>query len=254
MPGAGNAAVRAFDRIWAGRAARWCARVLAVSRSVADHMVELGVEPGRIDVATNGVDFLRFRPKADKVFGPGLRAVIVGRLTPTKGPMHALEAVAQARATGRDVHLTVVGDGPLEARLRRRAQEPDLAGAVNFTGRVDHVEDLLRSADVALRPSYTEGLPLAVIEALACGLPVVCSAVPGNVELVEHDVNGIIVPIGGTAAMAAALVRLHDDVGSLRLMSQAAAASASSYTWTASAEAHLTAFERVLSLSRTGVV
>jgi teichuronic acid biosynthesis glycosyltransferase TuaC len=247
MPGASRLAATAFDRVWAGRAARRSDRVLAVSQSVSDHLVRLGVDPGRIGIARNGVDLERFRPITQALKPPELRAVIVGRLTANKGTLHALDAVAGARACGRDVRLTVVGDGPLESQLRRRALRGDLAGAVRFAGRVPDVEQWLARADVALRPSYTEGLPLAVIESLACGTPVICSNVPGTLEVISHNRNGVVTPIGDTLALTAALIRLHDDRSTLERMSKAAVLTAASFSWSASAEAHLAAFEAVMS-------
>ena len=246
MPGPARLAATAFDRVWAARAARQSDRVVAVSQSVSDNLVRLGIDQARIDIARNGVDFGRFHPVGEAVKPPELRAVLVGRHTANKGAIHALDAVAAARARGRDVRLVVVGDGPLEARLRRRAEEPDLAGAVRFVGRVNDPEQWLAHSDVALRPSYTEGLPLAVLEALACGTPVICSDVPGTLEVVRNDCNGIVVPKGDVPALAAALVRLHDDRATLARMSQRAVESVAPFTWGASAEAHLAAFETVL--------
>lgn len=249
MPGPIRFATTAFDRMWAGRVARGSDRVVAVSKAVRDHIANLGVDPGRIDVAYNGVDGRRFRPAPQRTPSPELRAVIVGRLTANKGPLHALDAVAAARSAGRDVRLVVVGDGPLERQARRRSHADDLAGAVHFTGRVANVERWLSEADVALRPSYTEGLPLAVIEAMACGTPVICSAVPGTMEVVSHNHNGVVVPIGDVPAISAALIRLHDDRSSLERMSKAAAEAAAGFTWSGSALVHLAAFRAAASKS-----
>jgi len=246
MGGPVGLAARLLDRTWARRAARRSNLVVAVSQPVADHMVRLGVDVRRVMVARNGVDHGRFYPPVERAQHPELRAVIVGRLVANKGPALALDALAVARARGRDVRLAVVGDGPLEAMLRRRASRPDLSGAVQFTGRVDDVETWLRRSDVTLRPSYTEGLPLSVLESLACGVPVVCSNVPGTLEVVRHGSNGIVVPIGDPEALGSALVRLFDERSELARMSTAAVESARPYTWEASALCHLAAFEAVL--------
>ena len=254
MGGSVGLAARLFDRTWAKRAARRSNLLVAVSRPVSDHMVRLGVDARRIMVAPNGVDLDRFFPSAERVRHSELRAVIVGRLVANKGTMLALDAVAAARARGRDVRLTVVGDGPLEEPLRRRACRADLDGAVYFTGRVGDVESWLRRSDVTLRPSYTEGLPLAVLESLACGVPVVCTNVPGTLEVVRHGSNGLVVPIGDADGLATALVRLFDGRAELEQMSQAAVESVVPFTWAASALCHLSAFEAVLggsSLART---
>jgi glycosyltransferase involved in cell wall biosynthesis len=246
MGGAVGLAAGLFDRTWARRAARRSNLVVAVSQAVSDHMVRLGVDARRIVVARNGVDLGRFYPPVGRERHPELRAVLVGRLVANKGAMLALDAVGAARARGRDVRLTVVGDGPLEALLRRRAARADLAGAVHFTGFVGDVESWLRRSDVTLRPSYTEGLPLAVLESLACGVPVVCSNVAGTLEVVRHASNGLVVPVGDAEALGTALVRLFDERTELERMSRAAVESARPFTWEASASCHLAAFEAAL--------
>jgi glycosyltransferase involved in cell wall biosynthesis len=246
MPGPARLAATVFDRVWAGGVARRSDRVVAVSDAVGRHLALLGVDPGRIAVAYNGVDQSRFRPRPGPFRSTDLRVAIVGRLTANKGPLLALDAVAAARSTGRDVRLVVVGDGPLAARARHRANEADLAGAVQFTGRVADVERWLAEADVALRPSYTEGLPLGVIEALACGTPVICTDVPGTLEVVRDGINGIVVPIGDVQRMGAALVKLHDDRAALERMSRAATDTASVFSWSVSAAVHRSAFEAAI--------
>jgi glycosyltransferase involved in cell wall biosynthesis len=197
-----------------------------------------------VSVARNGVDHVRFHAAATHIDAPWLRAVLVGRLIANKGTLLALDALSIARKSGRDVRLTIVGDGPMRGEVMSRIASPDLAGAVEMTGRVDNVEHWLRTADVSLRPSFTEGLPLAVLESLACGVPVVCSHSPGKLELVKHENNGLVIPIGDADALAKALIRLCDDRAILRAMSLAANVSVSHFTWEATARAHMDAFEK----------
>jgi glycosyltransferase involved in cell wall biosynthesis len=242
-------AARTFDQVVAGRVARSADRVLAVSGSVVEHLAELGVARGRIGLATNGVDGQRFCPGSGRPGGSSLHAVLIGRLIANKGTMDALEAVAQVRASGRDVRLTLVGDGPLESKARERAHAPDLSGAVTLTGRVDDVERWLQGADVSLRPSYTEGLPLAVLESLACGTPVICSNLAGNTEVIRHGHNGLVVEPGDVAALAAALGMLHDDRVRLGQLAAVALVSSADHSWERSVAAHLDAFESVASLA-----
>jgi glycosyltransferase involved in cell wall biosynthesis len=244
MPGPVRLATQAFDRIVGGYVVRSSDALLAVSRSVSSHLLELGAAPARVVVAANGVDHNRFHDRGRAPRAPWLRVALVGRLISNKGSLLALEAVAAARAQGREVRLTVLGDGPLHAAVVRRAAQPDLAGAVDVRGSVRDVDSWLRAADVAMRPSFTEGLPLAVLEALACGTPVVCTDVPGNLEAVTHERNGLVVPVGSTTAMTAALVRLHDDRELLERMSAAAVEDCAPFTWEASAAIHLDALDR----------
>lgn len=246
MRGIARLGAMAFDRGFAGKVARAADQVVAVSESVADHMVALGVKPSRIVVARNGVDRARFHPSNRATGTPWLSAVLVGRMVQNKGTLLALDAVADARRSGHDIRLTIVGDGPLEAKARKRAEAPDLVGAVHFAGRVTDVERWLRKADVSLRPSFTEGLPLAVLESLACGTPVVCSEVPGTLEAVSDGRNGMAVPIGDVDAMAQALIHLHEDRHMLERMSIEAAQTAARFSWDDSSATHLTAFLDVI--------
>jgi glycosyltransferase involved in cell wall biosynthesis len=244
LSGVARAGATVLDRTLAGRVARAADQLVAVSDSVKDHMLHLGVEPARISVALNGVDRTRFHSRGRVEPAAWLRAILVGRMVHNKGTAQALEAVARARSAGRDIRLTVVGDGPLAIWARERAAAPDLAGAVEFTGRVSDVDRWLRDADVLLRPSFTEGLPLAVLESLSCGTPVVCSAVSGTLEAVTDGENGIVVPIGDVQALSDGLIRLHEDRRELGRMSSAAEQSARRFSWDVSADVHLAALRK----------
>jgi len=242
VPGAGAA----FDRVVGGYIIARSDHVVAVSDSVSEHVVShLGAAPEKVTVARNGVDRARFHPGVEVSDHPWLQVVLVGRLIATKGPLLALDAVAEARATGRDIRLQILGDGPLLSAVRRRCAEPDLLGSVEILGSVDDVERWLRRADVALRPSFTEGLPLAVLEALASGTPVICTDVAGNLDAVTDESNGLVVSVGNTAALGAALIRVHDDRAMLARMSREAVTSAQAFSWEASTEEHLRAMQRV---------
>jgi glycosyltransferase involved in cell wall biosynthesis len=253
LSGAGGVAARAFDRWCVGRVAIPAHRVLAVSQSVVDHLVDLGVPRDRLDVAMNGVDRQRFTPMPRRTDRAFLQVALIGRLIANKGTLDAVEAVAQARAAGRDIRLVVVGDGPLEARVRARAVAADLAGAITFTGRVGDVEQWLQQADISLRPSYTEGLPLAVLESLSCGTPVICSHLAGNTEVVRHMHNGLVVEPGDVTALTGALCRLDADRGLLAALQKAAVAGSEEFTWDTSAQAHLDALSSVSGREMTRV-
>lgn len=250
MPGRAARASVLFDRVVGGRAARAADEVLAVAANVRDHLVSLGVPRARITVVENGVDHVRFHARNRPPRTGTLRAAYVGRLVGNKGPFDALDAVAVARAAGHDVHLDVYGDGPLSAEVRRRAASAPLEGHVTVHGPVDDVDQRLRAADVLLRPSYSEGLPLAVLEAMACGAVVVSSDVAGNAELVgardgEAPV-GIVVPVGDVAALARALGDLAGAPDRLDRLATAGVRRAGTFTWDRSATHHVEAWRRVV--------
>ena len=141
----------------------------------------------------------------------GARLIFVGRLAAVKGLRVLIEAFAQARQTRPDLHLTLVGDGDDRAMLERLAAP--LGDAVHFAGYLSQeaVAAALAEADAFVLPSFAEGLPVVLMEALAARCPVIATQVAGVSELVEDGVNGFIVPPGDSETLADRIGRLADD-------------------------------------------
>ena len=196
--------------------ARSTTRVIAVSEGEASAMIAAGVVPReRVSVVPNGVDPKRFsdaRPLPDAALGlpEGVKRILVaGLLNPAKGQDLAIEALASEPLTGRsDVHLLLAGHGEDLARLRALAQARGLAERVHFLGWRDDLPALMASVDVLLLPSRWEGMPYAVLEAMAAGLPVVATRVDGASDLVLPGKSGELVDVGDVAGMARALAAL----------------------------------------------
>jgi glycosyltransferase involved in cell wall biosynthesis len=190
-------------------ALRLATHVTAVSRTVAASVAARGVPPERITVIPNGVDGARFAPSAaagarerngqDPVIG------CVGCLAPRKDHRTLLEALSALDRRGRRFHAVLVGDGPERAALEARARELGLAGRVRFAGERDDVAALLPTFDVFVLSSREEGIPNALLEAMAAARPVVATAVGGTPEVVHAGETGWLVPPGEPAALAAAL-------------------------------------------------
>lgn len=147
----------------------------------------------------------------------------VGRLHPQKGLSYLLEAVAQLKARlSVDFRLVVVGDGQLRINLITQSRILDIADRTIFAGARTDVPDILAELDLFAFPSLWEGLPLALLEAMAAGLPVVATAVGGTPEVVLDGQTGILVPPGNPQALAVALERLMMDPALRLKMGQAA--------------------------------
>jgi glycosyltransferase involved in cell wall biosynthesis len=181
--------------------------VIAVSGALKQRMVELGVEAGKIAVIRNGVDRAIFHPRDRMAAKRKLKLdaesriiVAVGALVPLKG----LERLIGAMALMRDVKLYVIGEGPQRAALQARIEKNDLTDRVFLAGARPQVElaDWYSAADLFCLASHREGCPNAVIEALACGLPVVAADVGGVSELVSRPEFGRVVssPAAGNFA------------------------------------------------------
>lgn len=195
--------------------ARKVDRYLAVSREIADELVEdLGWPAEKVEVLYNAVDVERAAVQAP----PGLRAQLGGsetrplvltpaRLNAQKGHDTLLEAIAAVP----NALFLLAGDGPERERLEARAAELGVAERVRFLGRREDIPQLLAACDVFALPSVYEGSSLAVLEAMAAGIAIVSSAIGGTEELIEDGRSGLLVPPGDAPALAAALRRLLGD-------------------------------------------
>ncbi len=197
-----------------------CARrVITVSAALRERAIDLGISGDRVLVQRNGVDGERFRPRdrreARARLGlPSDRPTLcyVGNFYPEKGVAVLLDAMRHLSQAGRgEITLAMVGGGTLEGELRAFTAREGLEEQVRFCGRRPHAEvpDWIAAADVLCLPSFREGCPNVVLEALASGRPVVASAVGGVPELLRED-TGILVPAGDPAALAEALAQAVD--------------------------------------------
>jgi glycosyltransferase involved in cell wall biosynthesis len=186
-------------------AARLATHVTAVSEAVARTVVDLGVPRERITVIPNGVDASRFAARDGTAANGGPVIGSVGCLAPRKDYATLLEALALLGARGAGWRAELVGDGPERGALEARARSLGLEGRVRFLGERDDIERLLAGFDVFVLSSREEGIPNALLEAMAAGLPSVATAVGGTPEVLSDGETGWLVPAGAPAALAAAL-------------------------------------------------
>lgn len=161
----------------------------------------------------SGVDTAHCRPPASPAPGPP-RVLLVARMLRDKGVVEFVEAARRLRAAGCPARFVLVGDTDADnpaAIPRAELARWQAEGAVEWLGRRDDVAALYRGAHVACLPSRREGLPKALLEAAASGLPLVATDVPGCRELVRDGDTGLLVPPGDVPALAAAIGRLVDD-------------------------------------------
>ena len=189
----------------------------------------------------NGIEPTRFHRRAGQTGALPLRGCFIGRLVPYKGPDMLIDAALPHLASGR-LRLDIVGNGPLEDRLRHQVSEAGLDHCVTFHGWLPHerVQDVLASANLLTFPSIREFGGGVVLEAMACGVvPIVCDYA-GPAELVD-DAVGYKVAVGDRAAVisefSATLGRILDDPGALRRKSEAGIERvAKHFTWDRKAE------------------
>ncbi|MHB9053015.1 MAG: glycosyltransferase family 4 protein [Thermoleophilia bacterium] len=207
-------------------AQRYSNRMIAVCQATADELIhELGIDPSKVTVVRNGIeDSGPGSVPAAELRGslgfedPHRVAVYVGRLAFHKGApdfMEAAEIVARELPQAR---FLIVGDGPLEAELRRRASAGPLAGKAVFTGMREDAVDLVEAADLFVLPSLSEGLPLTLLEAAMSGTAMLATSVGGIPEIVKPGETGVLTPPRNPVLLAREMANLlADDPGRERM-------------------------------------
>lgn len=210
-----------IERRWHLTLDRWthglCRVEIGNSISVMDHLHRVGGLPReKLRVIPGGIDQRLIDPypahrKADLGLNEGEPLLLwVGRLDPVKGLEDLLEAVAVVNRAS-PVQLLLLGSGSQRSLLEQRIVSLGLTGRVRLLGVRDDVPSFLKACDVFVFPSHTEGLPNALLEAMAAGCPIVCTDIPANRELIRDGENGLCVPVRDPTALADAIRRLLGD-------------------------------------------
>ena len=197
-------------------------RVVACSEGAAEYVVDyLGVPEEKALVVHHGLPLDEFPYLADRPPLPPLRVLAIGRLVVKKGFTYLIEALALLRKRGIPAECVIVGDGPLEAKLAKRAATLGISDEVAFTGTLpgDEVSGALGEAHVLAAPSVEprsgdrDGIPNVVLEAMARGTPVVATDAGGLGEVVRDGDTGLVAAQGDAAELAAAIRRAAEEPG-----------------------------------------
>jgi glycosyltransferase involved in cell wall biosynthesis len=221
-------------------------RFVAISPSTRDDLLRRGVAADRVDVVLCGLDHARYRVLAGVARASAPTVVHLGRLRRYKAVDVVLKAFVRVRREVKEARLVVVGDGPELPALRRLAHRLGLGDAATFTGRASAaaVVELLNTAHACVNASPKEGWGLTVVEANACGVPVVGSDRPGLRDSIKDGETGFLVPYGDADALAEKTVVLLTDTARWARMSDAALAWSRSLTWEKTAAEMEAIFEK----------
>jgi glycosyltransferase involved in cell wall biosynthesis len=202
--------------------------VACVTTPLQRQVVEqVGLPPERAPVLWMGVETERFCAGDRRTYQPRqLHLVTVARLNAMKGHKHALAALRTARERGCDVRYTIAGEGPYRAEIEAEIQRLGLDKQVRLTGTMGEsaVLELLQEADAFVLSSVGlgEAAPVSVMEAMACGLPVLCSIIGGTPDMIRNGVDGLLIKQADEAGLADAMVLLAENVEERRRLGQAA--------------------------------
>jgi glycosyltransferase involved in cell wall biosynthesis len=204
---------------------------VTVSETDRRRGIEMGLfKPEQATVIRAAIDLERFHNAAG---GDEVRAELgvpaatplvtqIGNFKPQKAPLDFVRSAAVVRTRVTDAWFVMVGDGPLRNSAEHLANDLGVADRIVFCGWRDDIPGLLAATTVSVLTSRHEGLPCAVVEALAAGVPVVATAADGTVEVVRSGWNGLLVPVGDIGAIADGVCRLLED-GELRVRMATAA-------------------------------
>jgi glycogen(starch) synthase len=217
-------------RVW-----REASRVFAVSESLCD-LARSMWPAGRIDTIPNGVDLDFFTPGPRPAAGTPKTLVVAAQLIERKGIQHLIAAVDGLPMPLRaEVRLRLCGTGPHQGVLERQVAAAGLQAQISFAGLVAHgqLPQEYRGAYAFVLPSLQEGLPLALLEAMASGLPVVATTVGGIPSVVQDGVQGLLVPPGNVPALARALEQVLSDETRAAAMGASARERVVAWSWPA---------------------
>jgi glycosyltransferase involved in cell wall biosynthesis len=227
---------------------------IAVSEEVEQAIRQtIRVDQRRITTICNGVDVRRYRRKVNRVAirtSLGLAEedhvmILVGTLKEQKGHSYLIQAAAPLIAQNNNLHILFPGDGPLRTSLQQQVQQLGLEKHIHFLGSRKDIPDLLAASDYFVLPSLWEGLAMALIEAMASGLPVIATCVSGSQQVVVSGETGLLVPPGDVDQLRQAIAEMMANPERAKKMGQAGGARAEAVFGAGKqAEEHLSLFQK----------
>ena len=186
-------------------------RIICLTRSDACEVMKYGADSSKIRIVPNAVDLNLFKPSKEKPNDPLF--VWVGRFVPEKGPHYLVKAIEVVVKECKDAKFILIGDGQMLPLIRKMVKKSGLDDCVRFTGFLDlkSVSHILSKATGFVFPSLKEGMPKAVLEAMACGLPIIASNISGIDEFVTNGYNGLLVPPEDHQVLGEAIMNVISD-------------------------------------------
>jgi len=199
-------------------ALRFSKRIIAVSEGIKNNLISSGVKRQQVIVLQNAVElsmddnmFLKHRDYVRNKYHIRKEEIVlgyIGRISEEKGLRYLMEAGSKLIHSGVPLKIMIVGDGPQKIEMARFAQQAGLQNKVIFAGFQKDIETWLPSMDIFVLPSLTEGTPMALLESMACGIPVIATAVGGVPQIVDSGKNGILVSPAKTEEIVSAILNI----------------------------------------------
>jgi glycosyltransferase involved in cell wall biosynthesis len=193
-------------------------RIVVVNEDIKEELLGVGFKKGKIVKIPNGVDITVFKPMAVSSSSTKKVVTFVGRLHEQKGLEYLLRGwkglIERFRisASSFELHLDLIGEGPLKEKLIAITEELGISKSIHFLGSVNNVVDYFQYTDIFVNSSLSEGISNSLLEAMACGLPIVATNISGNTELIQNEYTGLLVPPRDLDALCIAMECLLTDV------------------------------------------
>ena len=248
-------------RLLYGLTERWVNGFIAVSNDVKTDLVNtFGTNPDKITVICNSVDVRRYQQPVDRASIRGALGLaenaclmaVVATFKQQKGHRYLIEAAQPVISQFPNTHILLIGDGELRQELEAQTRASGLGGHIHFLGFRQDIPDLLAASDYFVLPSLWEGLPMALIEAMASGLPVLATEVSGSKQVIVPGETGLLVAPGNVPELQEAMITLLSQPEQSKTMGLAAQQRVATFFGAKKqAEAHLALFQRERKSSST---
>ncbi|MFV1982140.1 MAG: glycosyltransferase [Thiohalomonadales bacterium] len=194
-------------------------RVVACSEEVANVLIaSFKISRKRIEIISNGIDFNRFEAvklttirEIDSLASDITKMVVIGRLHPAKGHLDLIKAITHIKAGNTKFHVFLVGEGELKDQIITNCIESNINENVTLMGQRTDIPEILAKTDIFIMPSHWEGLPMALLEAMAMSMPVIATRVGGIPDVIENGVNGFLIDKSDDVELANKMVKLIND-------------------------------------------
>ena len=196
--------------------------IIAVCKESSQEILAEGFQANRLLEIPNGVDTGKFTQGDCREVREERTITFIGRLDGYKGVDYLLNGFKTLLSRIDKVTLVIVGTGPDETHLKYLAEELEIQGHVAFRGKQENITSILSGTDIFVLPSLSEGMSNVLLEAMACGLPIVATAVGGNSDLISDRYNGILIPPHDSMSLGEALVELMKNDRLARTLGYAA--------------------------------
>jgi glycosyltransferase involved in cell wall biosynthesis len=223
--------------------------IMTVSKSIAQELREYHLNPDEVIIVGNGIDEKFFFPKKRKSQNDKKYILFAGSMDREKGLFDLVDCGRYICSERSDISFILAGSGRDLNKLKRKARKAGLQDRFKFLGQVekDQLVKLYQNATLFVLPSYHEGLPTVLLEAMSCGLPVIATDVRGNRDVISDGENGILVPQRAPKKLAEAIRNLLDDEKTKKTLSENARKTIEEkYTWEAVSSKFLRCYESLV--------